>query len=303
MTRYDRLARESTTFAHWRLPLAAVLAGALFVVVIIELTIAAILALLIARVDLGGVEDRLLDESAFASDPLVFTVLMATIVAMTPAVLGGLAIAWPAHVPYLFSVEGRVRWGWLLRCLLAAAVVLGLTFAVALVVSQWSDHGSVGSLSFGPRAPMMILLVLLITPIQSATEELVFRGALLQLLGSWIRWPVVPVLLSTVAFTAGHGYELWGLVDVATFGLIAAVITLRTGGLEAAVALHAVNNVFLFLLDIAGLIDTSDTSDATAVDVVPTVVSGLVFWAIVEWQASRTGLVRRRPAQSVTVSR
>jgi membrane protease YdiL (CAAX protease family) len=44
---------------------------------------------------------------------------------------------------------------------------------------------------------------------------------------------------------------LAGFASTATFGIVAAWLTIRTGGLEAAIALHVVRNVTWFLLDAA----------------------------------------------------
>jgi ascorbate-specific PTS system EIIC-type component UlaA len=43
-----------------------------------------------------------------------------------------------------------------------------------------------------------------------------------------------------------HAYIDWGIVDVFTFGALMGWLAVRTGGLEAAIALHLVNNVLAF---------------------------------------------------------
>ncbi|WIB13968.1 CPBP family intramembrane glutamic endopeptidase [Curtobacterium sp. MCPF17_052] len=84
---------------------------------------------------------------------------------------------------------------------------------------------------------LTILLVVLLVPFQAAAEEYVFRGFLMQTIGSWIPvravGAVVAVVVSTVLFAVLHvpnGYNVWGILDVGSFGLVAAVIVLRTGG-------------------------------------------------------------------------
>ena len=99
-------------------------------------------------------------------------------------------------------------------------------------------------------------------PFQAAAEEYVFRGILMQTLGAWVRWAPLAIVLPTVLFAFGHIYDVWGLLDVAAFGLAAAWITWRTGGLEAGIVMHTVNNVVLFLLLASGVLGgTAVTSD------------------------------------------
>ena len=43
-----------------------------------------------------------------------------------------------------------------------------------------------------------------------------------------------------------HGYNIIGLVGVGFMGLCAAWLTVKTGGLEAAISMHAINNVISF---------------------------------------------------------
>ncbi len=100
-----------------------------------------------------------------------------------------------------------------------------------------------------------------------------FRGYILQLVGSWTRFAIIPVVVSVPLFVAGHTYELWGLVDVGIFGLTAAVLTIRTGGLEAGIAAHTANNVVLFVLDALGMISATDDSGAGPLDLIPTIIS------------------------------
>ena len=75
----------------------------------------------------------------------------------------------------------------------------------------------------------------------------VFRGLLMQALGSWIPAASVPVVLQAVAFTALHGYDTLGLADILVMGLCMGVMAVKLGGLEAPIALHVVNNLCSFV--------------------------------------------------------
>jgi uncharacterized protein len=54
-----------------------------------------------------------------------------------------------------------------------------------------------------------------------------------------------------VLFGLAHALPLAGFVSTAALGVAAAWLTIRTGGLEASVALHVLHNLSWFLLDAA----------------------------------------------------
>ncbi len=56
-------------------------------------------------------------------------------------------------------------------------------------------------------------------------------------------------MLTAAVFSAGHlPPDVWTFLDRFAFGLAASAVVWLTGGLEAAIVLHAVNNVVVFLL-------------------------------------------------------
>nr|WP_255669105.1 type II CAAX endopeptidase family protein [Aeromicrobium duanguangcaii] len=220
---------------------------------------------------------------------------LGTIAALIPCVLLPVALVWRRHVGYLHSVQGYLRWRWLGHCVALAFLVVGVTLGLSVLAAALAGDDSLELEPLGGRALASLLVVLLVVPFQAAAEEYVFRGALMQLIGSWTRWAVVPVVVSSLLFAAGHVYDFWGLVSVFLFGVIAAVMTIRTGGLEAAIGLHIANNVVLMVLDVVGLVDSSGDGSGLLDEVVPSTLMCLVFWAIVEWCARRRGLQRLRP--------
>ena len=60
-------------------------------------------------------------------------------------------------------------------------------------------------------------------------------------------------------FVASHVYNWVGLVDIAVFALCTTLLAWRTGGLEAAVVLHAVGNIMVFGYGALGLLDPMET--------------------------------------------
>lgn len=98
--------------------------------------------------------------------------------------------------------------------------------------------------------------VLVLTPIQCLTEELVFRGYAMQGVGLLTRRPAAIAIASSLLFTlphllnpevASHGVLIMA-ANYFAIGLLLAAVTLRDGRLELAIGVHAVNNVFLALV-------------------------------------------------------
>lgn len=94
---------------------------------------------------------------------------------------------------------------------------------------------------------------LLLTPLQCAAEELVFRGYLVQALGRRLRHPAVLAVLSSAIFTVPHLYNpevaAYGLAIMAAnyfvMGFFLASVALRDGRLELAMGAHTGNNLLL----------------------------------------------------------
>lgn len=155
----------------------------------------------------------------------------------------------------LSSVTGRLRWSLLARSTgLALVVTLGglaaltaIAIAVDGVDAAFAERAWGGLASFLPLA----LVTLLVIPFQAAGEEYLLRGTLLQVAGAFTRTRWIPIALSAVTFGLLHGYSPQGTVVVVVFGAAAAWLTLRTGGLEAAIGLHVANNVLFLILKAA----------------------------------------------------
>ncbi|MFB7571992.1 type II CAAX prenyl endopeptidase Rce1 family protein [Streptomyces sp. NPDC056165] len=212
-----------------------------------------------------------------------------------------LAVLWLGRRPAgtVASVTGRPRWRWLAWCLLAAvpAMVLLPMVAIFLPDDQGDGGGSdvwVGWQTFLLSLAMLVVLV----PLQSAAEEYVFRGWLLQAAGAFLRSPWLAVLPQAVLFAAAHGWGTpWGFADLLVFGAVAGLLTIRTGGLEASIALHALNNLLAFgvsAMYVDGLASDETAADAPWQLALVDMASVLLFAAIVLW------LARRRHPQNLS---
>nr|WP_263406241.1 CPBP family intramembrane glutamic endopeptidase [Nanchangia anserum] len=136
----------------------------------------------------------------------------------------------------------------------------------------------------------MTFIVLL--PAQCAAEELVFRGFLMQSIGTWVRHPAVAIVAPVPFFVLAHLYSGWAMLDIAAFALTAGWLAWRTGGLEAAVALHVANNAVAFAVStwVIGTIDT--TTEGDAVSLAMSLIVDAVYIGLIEVLARRVRLIR-----------
>jgi uncharacterized protein len=184
----------------------------------------------------------------------------------------------------LSSVVGRLRWR-ALAWFGVAAVALELVMLGVIQIGgvDLLDDGGSG---VAKDAAAVIAVTLLTSTFQAAGEEYFFRGYLLQAVGALVRNSLVAVLVTTVFFTMAHGIWPWEspalFLDRFAFGLVAGMLVIRTGGLEASIAAHAANNVvtFIFAALSNSVGDSLGATDApwslVAVDVVKFVAFGVI---------------------------
>ncbi|WP_307840321.1 CPBP family intramembrane glutamic endopeptidase [Streptomyces sp. G44] len=185
---------------------------------------------------------------------------------LLPVVL--LAARWAQRRPAgtVSSVAGRLRWRWLGRCAAMALPVVAGAFAVMLLLPSPAGDGTDDMRWIGlPGFLAGLAMVCVLVPFQAAAEEYVFRGWLTQAVGAWLRSPWLAILPQAPLFAAAHGWGTpWGFADLVVFGLVAGVLTVRTGGLEAAIGLHVLNN--LLAMGVSAAIVGALASEETAAD-------------------------------------
>lgn len=197
----------------------------------------------------------------------------------------------------LHSVTGRFRFALLGRSLLLfGPFVLGSVSVVPL---------------FMPSAPVpwtavdliaYFVISMLLIPLAAAAEEYGIRGFMLRVLGSVTRGErsgaALGIIGSTVVFSLFHGsldpYILGSYLLL--FGSLA-IITWRTGGLEIAVALHAVYNAAQLALatalhiDVSTQLATRSEAVGSPAQFIPGAVLVLIT-AVIWWATRASGPVR-----------
>lgn len=198
----------------------------------------------------------------------------------------------------LASVRPRLRWGFFGVCLLLALVALFATVVVSQFLPDGGDGGLGGGLNpWSDRVRDFLLVILLLTPLQAAGEEYLFRGYLTQAVGGLFGSRVVAVTVPAVLFALAHGLgQEWPVFfDRLAFGLVAGVLVLVTGGLEAGIAMHVLNNFLAFGLALAfgDLSDTLTATQGTWWMIPSTLTQSIVYLALAWWVARAMGVATR----------
>ncbi|MFD7155066.1 CPBP family intramembrane glutamic endopeptidase [Kribbella sp. NPDC059898] len=265
-TPYHRLAR-TPKHTWWRPILGTVLLTATAFIVMLSLAV----AWLLVHEFVAGPFPAPKGADIFPSDTENLALSLVLLAVLTPLV--GLAAWMVQRRPFwsVASVLNRIRWRWLLWCCVPALGYVVLSYLMGLLVDAvFPPQDAIGDeggswIGFGAFV-VPALLILVLVPFQSAAEEFVFRGWVIQAIGaygpdsvegraSWLRrvfrspWP--GIVVGGAAFVSAHGYTGWAMADVFLFAVTVGWLTVRTGGLESGIALHATNNLVAFLLPLA----------------------------------------------------
>ncbi|PRW64819.1 CPBP family intramembrane metalloprotease domain-containing protein [Actinopolyspora mortivallis] len=289
-TPFDMLAR---TPAHrwWRpaltVPVFAVTAAVSMVVVTV-LFAGTVLVTMPVRVLGVMVEPELGPRHLL--DPLwvLFFGFVVLVALLPPAVL---AARWPQRrSPMgLFSVSGAPRTRWFGAVLWRGLLVFGVTFGLGLLLGVLAGAPPGGDFPGWWAYSSIVLIAVLVVPLQSATEEVVFRGLLLQTVNAWLRVPWPGIVLSSLVFLSGHGYTdplVWG--QLLLMAVVMCWLSIRTGGLEAAIALHVSNNALSLVVGgLYGVPGLEQSGNYPLVQVLPLAVAVLVYAWLVDREAER----------------
>lgn len=279
---YHQLLRGTPRYRWWKPLLALVLGSVYYLVLSVAFGLAIIVPWMLQLSDIPTEADIMTLATPDTQNPLSMLLTLGSVALMIPAAILAMLSVGLSPASRLWSVALRIRWGLIGRTLLPAlgalVVMNGLGIALEIAFAGGlGDEAAFEPVDVDPGLAMWsALLVLLLVPVQAAAEELVYRGMLVQALGAWLggvraanaigvvlRGPWPAIVISALAFGFSHIYEVWGWLAVTTLGLAAGWVTWRTGGLEAAISLHVVNNfvAFGFLLFAFGG-ETGQTPDA-----------------------------------------
>jgi len=180
----------------------------------------------------------------------LFLILLSFAVALLAL---GIVVNKMHHQKFREIITSRLRVDW--KRILTAFVIWGIFSAASVFVIYYFEPGTY-ILQFNPEKFIVLAIVaLLMIPIQTTAEELIFRGYLMQGFGllSKNRW--VPLALTSIIFGLMHlanpEVAKMGYIVSAFYigtGLFLGIITLMDEGTELALGFHAANNLTAALL-------------------------------------------------------
>jgi membrane protease YdiL (CAAX protease family) len=208
---------------------------------------------------------------------------------------------------WLASVRPRIRWAYLVACLGVSVIALIATLLVSAVLpSQGESTELSGHLNdFTDTTRDFLIVVALLTPLQAAGEEYAFRGYLMQAFGGLFRSRWVAVVASAFLFGCAHGLGQSAPIffDRFAFGIVASTLVVLTGGLEAGIAMHVLNNWLAFGLALA-FGDMSSSLNPTGGSwwsIPVTLTQSLVYLGLAYAVARRMGLANRTDPAALSV--
>lgn len=297
---YHRLDRTNPQYRWWKPLLVAPIAFVLYA--IFSVMVFGIVEL-IAHTTLTETEYinytlQATSANAVITDPLALVVLLVGVAVMAPALWLARIIVRAGSFGQLSSVVGRLRWRWLLLALLPALAYTGLSTLISFGIAPALTGESLGAVTTPATTYFVLLLViLLLVPFQASAEEYVFRGFVMQAVGGWARWWPLAVIVSAIPFVLGHLYNLWGLGEILLFALMTAWLTIRTGGLEAAIGVHVLNNIAAFALPALGF-ENLTVADGSPEGLVLAAILMPLYAYAVDRMFRRTGLASERTVES-----
>jgi len=248
--------------------------------------------------DVSAAVDRLSDTAHVTPAELAYINL--GLAAAIPIAMGITWLVHGIHPRWLASVRPRIRWRWLGLCLVLALATLFVTIGVsALVPAQGTDTDVGGHLNaFTDQTRDFILVILFLTPLQAVGEEYAFRGYLTQAFGGLFGSRIAAVVIPAFLFALAHGsQDVPVFFDRFAFGLVAGILVILTGGLEAGIAMHVLNNFLAFGLALAygDMSATLNVSEGSWWNIPVTLAQSLVYLGLVTWCARHRGIPTRTP--------
>ncbi len=154
-----------------------------------------------------------------------------------------------SSVKDFFTARKAFDWSRFLFGLIVTASIMTLGFAIDSYANDeviWNYKAD--------QFWMLLLIAVVLVPIQTTCEELIFRSYLFKAF-SWLKFPLITILFCSTAFGLIHmgnpevdalGKQV--LIFYIWSGLFLGVIAYLDGGLELSMAFHAINNIVAAVL-------------------------------------------------------
>jgi membrane protease YdiL (CAAX protease family) len=244
--------------------------------------------------DLNALEDPAKLMTVLDANLTLFLMLLSFAIGLVAVVI---IVKYLHKQPFTTLTTSRKRTDWG-RIWFAFGLISIVTIVLTLIDYFTNPDDYIVQFQWGPFLILAVISVVMI-PLQTSFEEYLFRGYLMQGLGTIAKNRWVPLVVTSVVFGGLHFFnpevEKLGNIIMVYYigtGFLLGIITLMDEGMELALGFHAGNNLIAALLVTADwtVFQTNsifkDISNPTAgVDVlVPVLVMYPIFIAIFAWR-------------------
>ncbi len=186
-------------------------------------------------------------------DPLwTVTILLLSFLPLLVSLL--LSVRFIHKRPATSLITPRLKIDW--KRIAIGFVGFGLLLVLACMVESFLYPGRY-QFTFKPLDTLKFApIILLLIPFQAASEELLFRGYIMQGIGLLTRRAWIPVVVSSLIFMLMHISNpeakvdtLLALGNYLALALLFALVTIKDNQLELAIGMHIVNNVLVLLVN------------------------------------------------------
>jgi len=193
-----------------------------------------------------------LNGEMIAASPIVLMLILLTFPGSLAAPYLGQKFLHKRTIKSLHTAASKIRWGRGLQAFLVTWIVLGVFTAVLHFTGISPVKSNFGAGRFLSYA----LVCLLFLPLQSGTEEIIFRGYLNQGFTHILKNKWAAFIITSLMFMAMHlanpealagkesGILALTMSSYFIFGFIACLMVWMDDGLESAIGFHAANNTF-----------------------------------------------------------
>ena len=191
-----------------------------------------------------------------------------------------------------FSSYSSSRGGWNFKLYFKALVIPLILY----ILYMGADAVITGQKDTSHFSIAFLIVILISVPLQSIAEEYIFRGLIMQTLGSWFKIPVLALVLQAIIFALGHGYNSIGLFETLVSGLGFGFLAWKSNGIEVSSAIHSANNFAVGLFVMLGL--KTSTSSPQLADVVSGIVFLIIMFGIMYYVGEKTDWFGEIPENS-----
>ena len=177
-----------------------------------------------------------------------------------------------------FSSYSSSRGGWSSKVFWRTFPVAFVCIGIPIIIDNLFYYHNLGNFQMKFTLASFAVVTIL-GPLQCIAEEYLFRGFLMQTLGSWFRLPIIAVILQSVIFALMHPYNTIGQIGIFVSGCVFAISAWTGRGIEVSSAYHIANNMTIFYMQ--GMNLATIDSQSTMHDLMLELCTGAAYVLII----------------------